>query len=59
MALFIAELAFATPERLASAKLGILVASLVAGVGGIAVLTVGRADEAAADDRQDQNSGRG
>ncbi len=34
MALFIGELAFATPELLAAAKLGILAASLVAAAGG-------------------------
>lgn len=34
MSLFITELAFATPEQLETAKMGVLVASLIAGVGG-------------------------
>jgi NhaA family Na+:H+ antiporter len=38
MSLFITELAFDDPEMLDQAKLGILVASLVAGVGGYLVL---------------------
>ena len=35
MSLFIAQLAFADPQRLAAAKLGVLAASAVAGVGAL------------------------
>jgi NhaA family Na+:H+ antiporter len=38
MSLFIADLAFADPARLAAAKLGVLVASLVAGTVGVVLL---------------------
>jgi len=38
MSLFIAALAFAQPEVLASAKLGILIASLIAGSAGLLLL---------------------
>jgi Na+:H+ antiporter, NhaA family len=38
MSLFVADLAYTTPEALASAKVGILAASLIAGVGGYLLL---------------------
>lgn len=39
MSLFIASLAFVTPENLATAKLAILIASLIAGVAGVTLLS--------------------
>ena len=51
MSLFIAELAFAQPEFLTSAKLGILAASLIAGVGGALLLAGGERPGSEADSR--------
>ncbi len=46
VAMFIAELAFVSDERIAAAKMGILLASGLAALLGIAILSLGKADSA-------------
>jgi NhaA family Na+:H+ antiporter len=48
ISLFVAELAFPEGQMLEAAKLGVLVASLIAGIGGVVVLTLARRRRSAA-----------